>query len=96
VYIEEIKAGKPTPSEPVKLTNLKCSFVPHVAVGFKGNQFIERNDDPIPHNIHTYWSGKTMYNIDLLTATLNGPGDDVLFDTGIIPFHVVDSLKRHS
>jgi len=65
VYIEEIKAGKPVPSEPVTLTNLKCAFVPHVVVGFKGNTFIERNDDPIPHNIHTYWGGKTMYNINL-------------------------------
>ncbi len=65
VYIEGIKAGKPVPVESVTLTNLKCAFVPHVAVGFKGNNFIERNDDPIFHNIHTYWDGKTMYNIDL-------------------------------
>ncbi len=65
VYIEEIKAGKPLPSEPVTLTNLKCAFVPHVAVGFKGNTFIERNDDPIPHNIHTYSGGITMYNVNL-------------------------------
>jgi hypothetical protein len=65
VYIEEIKAGKPVPRESVTLTNLKCAFVPHVTVGFKGNIFIERNDDPIPHNIHTYWEGMTMYNVNL-------------------------------
>jgi hypothetical protein len=65
VYIEEIKAGKAVPSEPVTLTNLKCAFVPHVAVGFKGDKFIEKNDDPIFHNIHTYLNGKTMYNIGL-------------------------------
>ena len=65
VYIEEIKAGKAIPSEPVTLTNLKCAFVPHVAVGFKGNKFVEKNDDPIFHNIHTYLNGKTMYNIGL-------------------------------
>ncbi len=65
VYIEEIKAGKAVPNEPVTLTNLKCAFVPHVAVGFKGNKFIEKNDDPIFHNIHTYINNKTMYNIGL-------------------------------
>ncbi|MGD1075339.1 MAG: carboxypeptidase regulatory-like domain-containing protein [Thermodesulfovibrionales bacterium] len=65
VYIEDIKSGKTIPPEPVTLTNLKCLFVPHVAVGFKGNKFIERNDDPIFHNIHTYINSKTMYNIGL-------------------------------
>ncbi len=80
VYIEEIKAGKPVPSEPITLTNIKCAFVPHVAVGFKGNTFIERNDDLIPHNIHTYAGGMTMYNIDLpgdgtsITKTLKKTG----------------------
>jgi hypothetical protein len=65
VYIEDIKSGKAVPAEPVTLTNLKCAFVPHVAVGFKGNKFIEKNDDPIFHNIHTYLNAKTMYNIGL-------------------------------
>jgi len=65
VYIENIDAGRPTPAESVTMTNLQCAFVPHVAVGFKGANFIERNDDQIPHNIHTYWGGRTMYNVDL-------------------------------
>jgi polysaccharide lyase family 4-like protein len=65
VYIEEIKAGKAVPAEPVTLTNLKCAFEPHVVVGFKGGKFVERNDDTIFHNIHTYLNGKTMYNIGL-------------------------------
>ncbi len=65
VYIEGIKAGRPVPADSVTLTNAGCAFVPHVAVGFKGTNFIQRNDDPIFHNIHTYWDGKTMYNINL-------------------------------
>jgi hypothetical protein len=65
VYIEEIKAGKAIPSQPVTLTNLKCVFVPHVAAGFKGGKVIQKNDDPIFHNIHTYLNGKTMFNIGL-------------------------------
>ncbi|HAM50270.1 MAG TPA: hypothetical protein DCP92_06090 [Nitrospiraceae bacterium] len=82
VYIEDIKSGKAIPPEPVTLTNLKCLFVPHVAVGFKGNRFVEKNDDPIFHNIHTYIDGKTMYNIGLPEkgSTINKP----LTKTGLI------------
>jgi hypothetical protein len=65
VYITEIKAGKAVPAEPITLTNLKCAFVPHVAVGFQGKKVIQKNDDPIFHNIHTYLNGKTMFNIGL-------------------------------
>jgi hypothetical protein len=65
VYLTDIKAGKAVPSEGVTLTNLKCLFVPHVAVGFQGTKVIQKNDDPIFHNIHTYLNGKTMYNIGL-------------------------------
>jgi hypothetical protein len=65
VYLVDIKSGKAIPSEGVTLTNLKCLFVPHVAVGFQGTKIIQKNDDPIFHNIHTYLNGKTMFNIGL-------------------------------
>jgi Polysaccharide lyase family 4, domain II len=65
VYLVDIKAGKAVPGEGVTMTNLKCSFVPHVAVGFQGTKVIQKNDDPIFHNIHTYLNGKTMFNIGL-------------------------------
>jgi hypothetical protein len=65
VHLVDIKAGKAMPSEPVILTNIKCLFSPHVAVGFKGGKIVQKNDDPIFHNIHTYLNGKTMYNIGL-------------------------------
>lgn len=65
VYLVDIKAGKGVPGEGVTMTNLKCSFVPHVAVGFQGTKIIQKNDDPIFHNIHTYLNEKTMYNIGL-------------------------------
>ncbi len=65
VSIMDIKAGKAIPAEPVTLTNLKCIFVPHVAVGFQGGKLVQKNDDPIFHNIHTYLNGKTMFNIGL-------------------------------
>ena len=65
VSITDIKTGKAVPTEPVTLTNLKCAFVPHVAIGFQGSKVIQKNDDPIFHNIHTYLNGKTMFNIGL-------------------------------
>lgn len=65
VYLADIKSGKAIPGEPLTLTNIKCLFSPHVAVGFKGGKLIQKNDDPIFHNIHTYLNGKTMFNIGL-------------------------------
>jgi len=65
VYLTDIKSGKAIPGEPVTLTNIKCLFSPHVAVGFKGGKIIQKNDDAIFHNIHTYLNGKTMFNIGL-------------------------------
>jgi len=65
VSIVDIKSGKAIPSEPIVLTNLKCGFSPHVAVGFQGGKVIQKNDDTIFHNIHTYLNGKTMFNIGL-------------------------------
>ncbi len=65
VSITDIKAGKAVPTEPVTLTNMKCVFVPHVAIGYQGGKLVQKNDDPIFHNIHTYLNGKTMFNIGL-------------------------------
>ncbi len=65
VYLTDIKSGKALPAEPITLTNIKCAFAPHVAVGFKGGKVIQKNDDPIFHNIHTYINGKTAFNIGL-------------------------------
>jgi len=65
VYITDIKAGKAIPAEPLTITNIKCAFSPHVAVGYKGGKLTQKNDDPIFHNIHTYLNGKTMFNIGL-------------------------------
>ncbi len=65
VYLVDIKSGKAIPAAPITLTNIKCAFSPHVAVGFKGGKIIQKNDDPIFHNIHTYINGKTAFNIGL-------------------------------
>jgi hypothetical protein len=67
VYLDEIKTGKAIPEETVEITDIKCTFVPHVSIGFRGSKFIVKNEDPVLHTIHVYTSisGKTMFNIGL-------------------------------
>ncbi len=45
--------------------NVLCYFVPHVSVGFKGNEIDIVNSDPVFHNVHSYIKGKTTYNLGL-------------------------------
>ncbi len=65
LYIAGIKGGKANPKIDAIVENTKCAFVPHVSVGFVGNNFTTKNADPMFHNIHTYIGGKTVYNIGL-------------------------------
>jgi len=82
VFIEEIKAGKAIPGEAVTVTNLKCEFVPHVAVGFKGSKLIMKNDDPMFHtfDIHASLNRRELYHVGLhekgstVTKTLTKTG----------------------
>lgn len=82
VYIEEINRGRAMPEETLVVLDTKCTFVPHVGVGFKGNKFMVKNEDPVLHTIHIYTdiSGKTMFNIGLpekgstVTKTLTKTG----------------------
>jgi len=82
VYLKEIKAGKAVPEETVTVIDSQCSFMPHVSIGFKGNKFILKNEDPVLHTGHIYSHirGKTMFNVALpgkdstITKTLTKTG----------------------
>jgi polysaccharide lyase family 4-like protein len=67
VYLVGIERGKAVPDKPVIVTNTKCRFEPHVAVGFKGNRFIARNDDPVLHqfDMHAAIDGAEIYSVSL-------------------------------
>ena len=88
VYISDIKSGKAIPSEPVTVTNLKCEFLPHIAVGFKGKKIIMRTDDPFLHtfDVHAFLNQKELYHFALhekgssVTKTLLKAGLLVLSD----------------
>ncbi len=75
VYLAKAKGGKAIPKVDAVVANSKCAFVPHVSVGFVGNNFTTKNEDPMFHNIHTYIGGKTVYNIGLPNqgATVSKP-----------------------
>jgi hypothetical protein len=65
VYLSNIKAGKAIPKDKALIDNVKCAFVPHVSVGFQGNEVDIKNSDPVFHNVHSYIKGKTTYNLGL-------------------------------
>ena len=80
VFIKNIKSGAPAPRTPSIIDNYKCAFVPHIGIGFRGNQAIFKDSDPLFHNIHTYLNNSTYYNIGLpfkgatVTKILTRPG----------------------
>ena len=65
VYLAKIKAGKAIPKDKALIDNVICAFVPHVSVGFQGNEVDIKNSDPVFHNVHSYIKGKTTYNLGL-------------------------------
>jgi len=82
VYVEGIKAGKAISAEAVTVTNLKCIFMPHVGVGFKGKKLMMKNDDPMFHtfDVHAYPGGMEVYSASfpekgaVVTKTLRKSG----------------------
>jgi Carboxypeptidase regulatory-like domain len=67
VYIKEISAGKPKPTQPITLTNSKCMFVPRVQGACTGQQVKIASADPILHNTHPQIAdtNATLYNVAL-------------------------------
>jgi hypothetical protein len=67
VFLTGIKSGKAIPPDAVTVTNMKCTFVPRVSVGFKDNKLIMKNDDPVFHtfDIHASLNGKELYHVGL-------------------------------
>jgi hypothetical protein len=65
VHIVGIKAGKAVPDEPVTVTSLKCDFVPHVTVGYKGKKIVMKTEDPVFHtfDVHASIGGKELYHV---------------------------------
>ncbi|MGH7893218.1 MAG: carboxypeptidase regulatory-like domain-containing protein [Candidatus Binatia bacterium] len=64
VHLRGIEAGKPIPrSEPVRLDNRKCAFVPHVLAASVGDTLEMRNEDPFLHDAHALLGAETLFNL---------------------------------
>jgi len=64
VHLVGIEAGKPVPrTEPVRLDNRKCAFVPHVAAGSVGQTLEMHNEDPFLHDAHALLGTETLFNL---------------------------------
>ncbi len=66
VCLEDVKEGKAWKSSEAVLGQRACQYEPHVMLSQVGTPLVIYNDDPILHNIHTYFgdeNGKTICNI---------------------------------
>ncbi len=51
VFVTDVKKGKTVPKKNVEITIDKCKVLPHVSVGYAGNEYIIKNNDPILHTV---------------------------------------------
>ncbi|KWT76414.1 carboxypeptidase regulatory-like domain-containing protein [Candidatus Magnetominusculus xianensis] len=70
VAVEDADKGKAIPKTDTVIDNLKCEFLPIVAVAYVGGKYIIKNSDPIFHNtslgiILGEGKKRTVYNLAL-------------------------------
>jgi plastocyanin len=66
IHVEGIEAGRPVPkTEPVRLDNRRCAFVPHVVAASVGQTLEMRNEDPFLHDAHALLGTETLFNLAL-------------------------------
>jgi hypothetical protein len=67
VSITGIKVGKPFHGGAVTVTSQNCEFIPHVAIGFKGNKITMKTEDSVFHtfDVHISTGGKELYHVAL-------------------------------
>jgi plastocyanin len=64
IHLRGIEAGKPIGhSEPVRLDNRKCAFVPHVVAASVSETLEMHNDDPFLHDAHASIGTETLFNL---------------------------------
>jgi hypothetical protein len=63
VTVEGITKGKPWPDHPPRLVNRGGRFVPHFQVLRTGTKLEMVNEDPVSHNTHAIFRGRTLFNL---------------------------------
>ncbi|MBV6340202.1 carboxypeptidase regulatory-like domain-containing protein [Candidatus Magnetobacterium casense] len=70
VIVEDVEKGKAVPKTDTVIDNMKCEFLPVVAVAYVGGKYIIKNSDPIFHNtslgiLQGEGKKRTVYNLAL-------------------------------
>lgn len=77
VWLEGVKGHPAVPPKDTVIEIRRCRMTPRVALGFVGNAFVFRSQDPVMHNVHLYLQfayqrrvsrrpmklGATVYNV---------------------------------
>ncbi|HXO20253.1 MAG TPA: carboxypeptidase regulatory-like domain-containing protein [Thermoanaerobaculia bacterium] len=64
VYLDNVTQGK-APADQYAIANQGCAFHPHVLAAMQGKTFQLENKDPVLHNTHIRFSGRTLLNVAL-------------------------------
>ena len=82
VHLVDIGSGRAVArSEPVRLNNRTCTFVPHVVSAGVGQALEIRNEDPFLHDAHAWLGPRTLFN---LAIPKGRTVHTVLADPGIV------------
>ena len=67
VYVKDGLEGYffPIPSEPVKINQSKCLYVPHITGAQAGQKILLVNSDPTLHNVHSYSTQNESWNLGM-------------------------------
>jgi hypothetical protein len=67
VYLKNMTKGKAweKPANNPELVNKGCEFVPRVQALPVGTSLVTLNEDPVMHNIHSFLSKSTLFNVAL-------------------------------
>jgi plastocyanin len=64
VYLADVPSGK-APADDYAVANQGCAFHPHVLAAMQGKTFVLENKDPVLHNTHIRFKGRTLLNLGL-------------------------------
>lgn len=63
VYLEEVNGSFQPPQTPGVVDQKNKIFLPEFLAVQSGQTLRFRNHDPLTHNVHIYWSGRSMWNV---------------------------------
>lgn len=62
-YLKGITGTYPPPQKPALMDQKAKVFLPHLLSLQRGGKVQFKNNDPLNHNVHVYWGGRSMLNV---------------------------------